>query len=165
MVEEGGLVWRLRVQVSVVGACGLLKRLVKLGVLLGVGVSLGVATGEDSFVTCWITKNKVLDSYKNNRNKINSIKNNNVLLCTDSQSSRLNHQRPHFSSLVCDSALTECLLFSLSPQCHPGHLCVFPPLCVFLHQPGHQYTWARSLVSLSGYCHLPSLSCITFTGI
>lgn len=54
MVEEGRLVWRLGLLVPAVGPSGLLKRLVRLGVLFGVGVSLGVSTGEVSFGVCGV---------------------------------------------------------------------------------------------------------------
>lgn len=40
------------------GPSGLLKRLVRLGVLVGVGVSLGVSTAE-SFGVCWTMTNNV----------------------------------------------------------------------------------------------------------
>lgn len=55
----GRLVWRLGVQVPVAGPSGLLKRLMRLGVLVGVGVSLGVSTGEESFGVCWTMTNNV----------------------------------------------------------------------------------------------------------
>lgn len=48
MAAEGRLVWRLGVQVPVAGPSGLLNRLVRLGVLVGVGVS----TGDESFGVC-----------------------------------------------------------------------------------------------------------------
>lgn len=59
MVVEGRLVWRLGVQVPVAGPSGLLKRLVSLGVLVDVGVSLGVSTGEDSFGVYWTITNNI----------------------------------------------------------------------------------------------------------
>ena len=40
MVEEGWFVWWLEVQILLVGPSGLLNRLVRLGVLTGVTVSL-----------------------------------------------------------------------------------------------------------------------------
>lgn len=52
VVVEGWLVWRLDVQVPVDGPAGLLKRLARLGVLVGVGVSLGTSAGEASFGVC-----------------------------------------------------------------------------------------------------------------
>lgn len=63
MLEESWLVWRLVDQVPVVAHCGLLKRLVRLGVLVGVGVSLGVVSGEDSFFICWEMTNVVFYTF------------------------------------------------------------------------------------------------------
>lgn len=52
-VVEGRFVLRLEVQVPVAGPSGLLKRLVRLGVVVGVVVSLKVSTGVESFGVCW----------------------------------------------------------------------------------------------------------------
>ncbi len=52
MEVEGRFVWRLGVQAPVAGPSGLLKRLMRLDVLVGVGVSLGVTSGEESFGVC-----------------------------------------------------------------------------------------------------------------
>lgn len=53
VVVDGRLVLRLAVHIPVVGPSGLLKRLVRFRVLVGVGVSLEVSTGEESFGVCW----------------------------------------------------------------------------------------------------------------
>lgn len=50
LLKGEGFVWRLEVQVPVAGLPG---PCVRLGVLVGVGVSLGTSAGEDSFVVCW----------------------------------------------------------------------------------------------------------------
>lgn len=52
MVVEGWLDWRLDAQVPVDGPAGLLKRLVRVGVLVGVDVSLGISAGEYSVGAC-----------------------------------------------------------------------------------------------------------------
>lgn len=60
MVVEGCLFWTLEVKAAAAGPSGLLKRLVKLGVLVGVGVSQGGSAREDSFGVCWTMTNIVL---------------------------------------------------------------------------------------------------------
>jgi len=52
MVVEGRSGWRLAVQVPAAGPSGLLNRLVRLGVLVGVLVSLGGSTGKESVGVC-----------------------------------------------------------------------------------------------------------------
>lgn len=53
MLVEGLFVWRLEVQVPVAGPSGVLKRLVRLGVVVGVGVSQGISSDEGSLDVCW----------------------------------------------------------------------------------------------------------------
>lgn len=53
MAVEGRLAWRPGVQDPMTGPSGLLKRLVRLGVLVGVEVSLRVSPGDESFGVCW----------------------------------------------------------------------------------------------------------------
>ena len=58
VVVEGRFTWRPDVQGPEAGPSGLLKRLVRLGVLVGVGVSLEVSTGVESFGVCRHKYNK-----------------------------------------------------------------------------------------------------------
>ena len=53
MVVGGWFGCGLEILIPAAGPSGLLKRLRRLGVLVGVGVSLGMSPGEDSFDPCW----------------------------------------------------------------------------------------------------------------
>lgn len=57
MVVEGRLACRLGLHAPAAGPSGLLKRLVRLGVLVGVGVFLEVSSWEESFGVCWSMTN------------------------------------------------------------------------------------------------------------